>query len=199
MAATDVPKLQLATAPLLCKNPTVEDIIEWRLRANLFYQNLGIGDVTVGNPPGQLPGNALAVNVTLGKRYILACIQCPDTLVLLQAQANGPAIWNFIATALMGGRDEQAAIQSIIEGMHYDGTTSIVAFFGRFSLFANAVVPAMGHNRKCLLYSMRFSSEVLSVISGCDINPGHNNFDAYAAACTVAINLNITRQSGRIF
>ena len=29
MAAQDVPKLQLATAPLLCKNPSIEEIIEW--------------------------------------------------------------------------------------------------------------------------------------------------------------------------
>ena len=155
MAAQDVPKLQLATAPLLCKNPQIEEIIEWRLRARLFYETLGIVDVTVGNPAGQLPAGVIAANITLGKRYMLACIQCPDTLILLQGQANGPAIWDYIGTTLMGGRDEQAAIQAILDAMYYDGTTSIVAFFGRFSLFANAVVPAMPHARKCLLYSSR--------------------------------------------
>ena len=69
MAATDVPKLQLAGAPLLAKSPQIGEIVEWRLRAGPFFGTLGITDVTIGNPPGTLPGNVLAVNVTLGKRY----------------------------------------------------------------------------------------------------------------------------------
>ena len=86
--ADDVPKLQLAGAPVLDVNPDVPAIVEWKLRSIPWWNEMGIHTFTIGQPAGQLPAGANAANITLGKRYILACIKCPDTKTLLQPLAN---------------------------------------------------------------------------------------------------------------
>ena len=115
--ADDVPKLQLAGAPVLDVNPDVPAIVEWKLRSIPWWNEMGIHTFTIGQPAGQLPAGANAANITLGKRYILACIKCPDTKTLLQPLANGPAILLYINNHLLGGRDEQSVIQDMLENM----------------------------------------------------------------------------------
>ena len=164
--ATEIPKLQLAGAFNLVKNASPEQILEFILRGRPFYQELNIEAYTTGPLPGG--GAAAAEMIALGKRYILATIECPDIRSLLQPIANGPAIFAYINTHLLGGRDEQAIIMETIENMMYDGNMSIAAFFGRFILFVNAIQPPPGHARKCMLYSARFPQSLLGFIASCD-------------------------------
>ena len=87
--ATDIPKLQLAGAFNLVKNASPEQILEFILRGRPFYQELNISAYTTGPLPGG--GAANAEMIALGKRYILATIECPDIRSLLQPLPNGPS------------------------------------------------------------------------------------------------------------
>ena len=190
---TNPVKLQSGSCPSIQSGASVPEWVEWLLRLEPAHEEIGVKDVTigVGHPPN-VPNAASAADILLGKRYILCSIMDPDIKSLLQPLANGPAIIAYIKTNLMGGRDTQAIIQEVLDGMFYDGA-SIISFYGRFCLFINAVQPAVPAQRKCLIYSSKFGHAYLPSISACDQNPGHGDFTVYAAAVNQSVTLFGTR------
>ena len=84
---------------------------------------------------------------------------------------------------MLGGRDEQEILNTILSDLTYDGSSNVLSFYAQYSLIANGIRPALPEARLCTHYASRFpAQEYMAILSTCDANPGHTSFQAYACA-----------------
>ena len=165
-------------APILATGADAKEIVTHRLRMRLVCEEHGITPYVCG----PLPAGATLENIALGKRFYLSGFEDESLRGLIATQgADGPTCWDYVANSMLGGRDEQEILHTLLNSMVYDGSTSVLSFFARFVLIANGILPALPAGRLCTLYASRFPAQDYSAImTVSDAQPGHANFAQYA-------------------
>ena len=167
-------------APILPRNASATDIVIHRLRMVNICKEYGCTEYVIG----PLPQNPDIVNTQLGKSFYLSAFEDPNLRGLVASKRqSGPECWTFVGNNMLGGRDEQEILSSILQDMMYDGSGNILAFYAHFVLLSNGVQHARSQAGLCAHYASKFSAkEFVTISSTCDANPGHSSFSAYAAA-----------------
>jgi len=167
-------------APILPRNASATDIVIHRLRMVNVCNEYACSEYVIG----PLPANLDPQSVQLGKRFYLSAFEDPDLRGLIASKGrNGPQCWAWVGNNMLGGRDEQEILNTILNDLTYDGSSNVLAFYAQYSLISTGIQPALPDARLCTHYASRFpAQEYMAILSTCDANPGHTDFQAYASA-----------------
>lgn len=144
-------------APELPEGADAKQVVIFRLELRQAADELGISAYIVG----PIPAGAQAANINLARRWLLSGIVDKNLRGLLATTGgpDGPALYAWMQAHLLGGRNEQEVLHTIIDEFFYDGTTGVYSFFAYFVMVTNAIVPPLPPGRLCIMYSSRFPSE----------------------------------------
>ena len=114
--------------PILEKGAdNVESVVRWRAEMAAWALERGLMPFIVG----PLPGGATAREQLEGLQYLLFGLKDKFIRGMIAQNAgnppNSPAAWTFMNLALLGGRDEQAVILELLEGLKLDSGANLGA------------------------------------------------------------------------
>ena len=139
--------------PILDKGAdSVENVVRWRAEMAAWALERGLTPFIVG----PLPGGATAREQLEGLQYFLFGIKDKFIRGMIAQNAgnppNSPAAWAFMNLALLGGRDEQAVIMELLQGLKLDGGGSAMRYYCEFAIFSGYVRPPLPDARRCAMF-----------------------------------------------
>ena len=103
---------------------TVEHVVRWRAEMAAWASERGLSPYILG----PLPGGATVRDQLEGSQYLLFGIKDKMIRGMVALNAgnppNGPTAWDYINQSLLGGRDEQAVILEVLQGLKLDSGAS---------------------------------------------------------------------------
>ena len=176
----DIPTLEVGA-------DSVEDIVRWRASMAAWALERGLHPFIIG----ALPNGATAREQLEGLQYLLFGLRDKFIRGMIAQNAgnppNGPAAWAFMNTALLGGRDEQAVVLEILQGLRLKAGASAMHYYCEFAIFAGYVQPPLPDARQSAMFALGLPEEYQHLAQICDNNPGPAVFANYGRALVQAI------------
>ena len=135
-------------APILPRNASATDIVIHRLRMVNVCKEYECSEYVIGPLPEILD----PLSVQLGKRFYLSAFKDPDLrgLIASQGSNDGPQCWAYVGNNMLGGRDDQEILNTILHDLTYHGSSNVLAFYAQYSLVTCGIRPALPDARLCV-------------------------------------------------